>query len=419
MGTSAPLTVEQGVARLASIAGPAYVAVRDDASQTVVVAPADAPQIADVLRFANANGLTVMPSGGGTKPGWGNAGAPDIELKLNRLCEIREHAWQDMTCTVEAGCTWAAMQNQLRGHGQMVALDPLWPGRATVGGIVATNDSGAFRLKYGSLRDLIIGMTMVLADGTIARSGGKVVKNVAGYDIHKLMTGSFGTLGVITEVNFRLHPIEEHGRTWTASARGDSSCAEQFREPLRALMDSQIVLSCVQMRVSGRECSMDVRVAGLPECFDEYAARIKDVFSKFDLRESTEGAWAARQELFERKDALILKLSVLPDEICPLSAELRQWRSESTEISIVAQATGLMMVSMTSAPETAVALLNHLRERLGPSGSSAVVLCVPDQLRGKIDVWGPDAGTLPLMREIKRQFDPNRILNPGRFVGNI
>ena len=129
-----------------------------------------------------------------------------------------------MTCTVEAGCCWESMQSELKRHGQMVALDPLWPDRATVGGIVACNDSGALRLKFGGLRDLIIGMTIVLADGTIAKTGGKVVKNVAGYDLHKLMTGSFGTLGVIAEVNFRLHPVEEHVRTWTADGARREAC---------------------------------------------------------------------------------------------------------------------------------------------------------------------------------------------------
>ena len=131
---------------------------------------------------------------------------------------LREHAWHDMTCTVDAGFPWAEMQRALQQHGQMVALDPLWPQRATVGGVVACNDSGSLRLKYGGLRDLIIGMTVVLADGAIAKSGGKVVKNVAGYDIHKLMTGSFGTLGVVAQVSFRLHPVEEHARTWTFAA---------------------------------------------------------------------------------------------------------------------------------------------------------------------------------------------------------
>ena len=153
--------------------------------------------MAAVLRFAHENGLAVTPTGGGTKLEWGNPVEPAIQLSLERMHRLHEHAWQDMTCTVEAGLPWKAMQAELARHGQMVALDPLWPDRATVGGIVATNDSGALRLKYGGLRDLIIGMTIVLADGTIARTGGKVVKNVAGYDLHKLMTGSFGTLGVI------------------------------------------------------------------------------------------------------------------------------------------------------------------------------------------------------------------------------
>ena len=215
MSTSTALTLEQGAAHLAAIVGAEHSIVRGN---KVVVAPADLQQIAEVLRFTSANGLTVMPSGSGTKLGWGNPVVPDIELSMVRICELREHAWQDMTCTVEAGCSWTAMQAQLRQHGQMVALDPLWPDRATVGGIIAANDSGALRLKFGGLRDLIIGMTIVLADGTIAKTGGKVVKNVAGYDLHKLMTGSFGTLGVIAEVNFRLHPVEEHARTWTVAA---------------------------------------------------------------------------------------------------------------------------------------------------------------------------------------------------------
>jgi glycolate oxidase FAD binding subunit len=114
---------------------------------------------------------------------------------------------------------------------------------------------------------------------------------------------------------------------------------------------------------------------------------------------------------------MILKVSVLPDEICPLSAELLQWNSGST--SIVAQATGLMTVSVTSAPEMAPAFMDRIRERVDPFGGSVVVLRAPDSLRGRVDVWGPDRGTLPLMREIKRQFDPNHILNPGRFVGSI
>ena len=419
MSASASLTLEQGLAALASIAGDQHVSVLGGAQQTIQVAPTDAGQIAEVLRFANANGLVVMPCGGGTKLGWGNAVTADIELSMKRLSELREHAWQDMTCTVQAGCTWTAMQEQLRRYGQMVALDPLWPDRATVGGVVSCNESGALRLKFGSLRDLVIGMTIVLTDGTIARSGGKVVKNVAGYDIHKLLTGSYGTLGVIVEVNFRLHPLEEHARTWTASRPGGSSRAEEFREPLRGLVNSQIVPSCVQVRASGQECAVDVRVAGLPECLDEYGTRIGQIFGGCTIGESADDIWQARQALFENQEALILKVAVLPDEIFPVTGELGQWSSGSTEISVVAQSTGLMTVSILSAPEIALRIMDRLRERVETYGGSAVVVSTPDQLRGRIDVWGPGRGTLPLMREIKRRFDPNGILNPRRFVGSI
>ncbi len=186
-------------------------------------------QIAEVLRFANAQWLSG-DAGRAAGPNWAGAipVAADIELSLIRLNALREHAWQDMTCSVEAGCTWGALQAELSQHGQMIALDPLWPERATVGGIVATNDGGALRLKYGGLRDLIIGMTVVLADGTVAKTGGKVVKNVAGYDLHKLMTGSFGTLGVITEVNFRLHPARGACAYMAASAPAASLHVENL-----------------------------------------------------------------------------------------------------------------------------------------------------------------------------------------------
>ena len=418
MSSSAAFTLEQGISHLASIVGPEHVGLCGEASQTIVAAPADANEIAEILRFANANLLTVAPIGGGTKQRWGNPVAADIELSLNRMCELPEHAWQDMTCTVQAGCSWAAMQGQLQQHGQMVALDPLWPQRATVGGIVACNDSGALRLKYGSLRDLIIGMTIVRADGTIAKSGGKVVKNVAGYDIHKLMTGSLGTLGVISEVNFRLHPLEEHARTWTALLPDGAGCAS-LGAPLNALMDSQIVPSSVQVRVSKSGCAADVRIAGLPECLDEYGTRIHQIFAGLALTESSEGVWAARQSLFENATAVVLKVAVLPREICDVSAELLAWSGDTANTEIVAQATGLMTVSISSALETAISVLQRFRARVAQSGGSVVVLQAPDPIKRQIDIWGPDPGTLPLMREIKCRFDPHRILNPGRFVGSI
>ncbi len=418
MSAPAVLTIEQGLAYVATIVGQKHACLH---GETIVAAPEDAEQVTGILRFAHTNSLVVMPCGGGTKLGWGNPVAADIQLGLERLSGVKEHAWQDMTCTVQAGCSWGTMQAILRQHGQMVALDPLWPERATVGGAVATNDSGALRLKYGSLRDLIIGMTVVLADGTIAKSGGKVVKNVAGYDLHKLMTGSFGTLGVIAEVNFRLHPVEEHARTWTVTAaRGASPDASLFAEPLRALMDAQITPSCVQLRVSRQSCALDIRIAARAECLDEYAHRIRGICGGgLTIAAGDDGVWRARQRLFEDKNAVLLKASVLPNQICPVVSALQQWSSGTVDINVVAYATGSMTVSMTPATETVVELIDRLRARVGSIGGSMVALQVHDTLRGRIDVWGPDPDALPLMREIKRRFDPRRILNPGRFVGNI
>src|SRR5713101_3837596 len=200
---------------LAAISGPEHLRVDED---TFSIAPANTEEIAAVLRYANRKGITVAPWGGGTKQSWGNPIHPSLILHMHRLNTVREHTWQDMTCIVQACCAWSSMQASLAEHGQFVALDPLWPDRATIGGVTATNDSGSLRLRYGSLRDLIIGMTIVLADGTIARSGGKVVKKVAGYDLHKLMTGAFGTLGIITQITFRLHSIPRHVQSFTVTS---------------------------------------------------------------------------------------------------------------------------------------------------------------------------------------------------------
>jgi glycolate oxidase FAD binding subunit len=424
MSASAAMTLEQGVAQLAAMVGEEHTRLRGATAQTIEVSPGDVQQVVEVLRFAHANALSVMPSGGGTKLGWGNTLTADIELNMKRLNQLREHAWQDMTCTVQAGCTWTAMQDALKTHWQMVALDPLHPERATVGGIVACNDSGALRLKYGGLRDLIIGMTMVLADGTVAKSGGKVVKNVAGYDMHKLLTGSFGTLGVIAEVNFRLHPVEVHSRTWTAVGTGavePGLAASSLAEPLRALLDAQLTPSCVQLRIFRDECVLDIRVAAPPECLGEYERRIRTILGTLAIRKSGEEIWNARQQLFDDNDALVLKISVLPAEICLLATELHQWTAgDGTDLELVAQATGLMNVAVHSATDAAlVALIERLRARVSKSGGSVVALQIPGPLRGSVEMWGPDRGAFSLMREIKRRFDPRRILSPGRFVGNI
>lgn len=415
---NAEQTLDQGLAHLSGIIGPEHARLR---GETIVAAPGDAQQIAETLRFAQSNGLTVTPTGSRSKLDWGNPVVADIELSLQRLHSLREHSWQDMTCTVEAGCPWSSMQAELRRHGQMVALDPLWCDRATVGGIVAANDSGALRLKFGGLRDLILGMSIVLADGTIARSGGKVVKNVAGYDLHKLMTGSLGTLGVITDVNFRLHPVEKHARTWTVAPLAAGLDGPAFFDaPMRALQDSQLTPSSVQLRTTKDACALDIRICAQPGCLEELAARLQSFFGNAVIGEANEAVWQARQRLFDREGPLIVKASVLPSELCSINAELQQWAVEKRcAVDTVGQATGLMTISIDAAPDAAVTLVEHLRKKLAPKGGSVVAQRLPDSLRGRLQVWGPASGALPLMHEIKHRFDPKHTLSAGRFLGGI
>jgi len=409
MPNATALMPTDALPQIAAIAGAEHARLEENA---IRVSPADAEQVSAILRFAHDNRLALMPTGAGTKIGWGNPVAPQIRLALDRMNSLREHSWQDMTCGVEAGCTWSAMQAQLARHGQMVALDPLWPAQATVGGIVATNDGGPLRIRYGGLRDLIIGMTVVLADGTIARTGGKVVKNVAGYDLHKLMTGSFGTLGIVVAVNFRLHPIGVQSRTWTAEASGPS----YFEAPLRALLDSHIVLSGAQLRADAHQCALDIRVSATPACLDDYAARLAKIFTQVPMRESSEAAWGARQNLFDQAGAAVLKASLLPSQLCSALSQLRELSSTgNAEFSAVAQCNGLMDIALKAEPDAAAEMISRLRQQHG----SVIALRLPDSFRRHIDAWGFNSSALPLMREIKRRFDPERILNPGRFVGSI
>src|SRR5213083_506676 len=211
----------------------------------LVIEPGAERELAEILRLSNEAGLAVIPRGNGTKFGWGNPPArADLVLSTARLNEIIEHAWADLTVTVEAGCTIQRLQETLAEHGQRLALDPLWPEKATIGGVLSANDSGALRLRFGALRDLIIGATIALADGTLASSGGKVVKNVAGYDLPKLVTGALGTLGVITRAVFRLHPLPKDMRTLSCVA-GNLDDAQRL---LLAIQDSQLAHSALQLR---------------------------------------------------------------------------------------------------------------------------------------------------------------------------
>ena len=391
-------------------------AVREE-DDVAVVAPSSDEQVAAVLRQCSQQGLSVTATGGGTKLGWGNAVDAKVRLETSRLSGVREHSWQDLTATVGAGTTWATMQRELAKHGQRVALDPLFAETATVGGILSTNDCGLLRMRYGSLRDLVIGMTIVLADGTIARAGGKVVKNVAGYDLPKLMTGSFGTLGVITEATFRLHPLQKNTTSFTVQS-GD---VVPLAELMHALVTSGMSLEAMQLRNEADAFALDIEFAAVPEALAEHGQRLRTLAGSLSVRACDRSMYAARESLFGIEGATVLKLTTLSTKLAALIAGFAQLAASGITASAVADPAGVVTVALIATAAGLATIVEDLRARLLGVGGSVVVL-QRGALPMEVDPWNDAAHppqALDVMRAIKQEFDPARLLNPGRFVGGL
>jgi glycolate oxidase FAD binding subunit len=432
---------------VAEIVGAAYVRAGEpqDAVDWViprlVAMPGNAEEVAAILRMARDTNLHVLPRGGGTKLGWGNRpGNVDIVLDVRRMNAVVEHAWGDMTATVQTGCTVAELQNRLAEHGQRLAIDALWPERATIGGIIATNDSGAFRVRYGSLRDQVIGMTIALADGTLAKSGGKVVKNVAGYDLPKLMTGALGTLGVIVEATFRLYPLPLaiHDETLVMP---DIATAHTV---LLAIQDSTIAPAAVQLRImtdhttlidlcfEGVEAALIAQQQQLAELVrgvtghdsDQIRIRADDAAAGIapPVMTATNAIWRAREALWDASNgALVTKISLLISDLATVTALIERVCTKlRMKWQLVLNAQGVGMLRIDGANDEALlAGLIAIRQELAGFDASLSALGCPPAIKSRIDVWGEPGDALDLMRRVKERFDPTRVLNAGRFVGKI
>jgi glycolate oxidase FAD binding subunit len=383
-----------------------------------VAEPENEEQLASLLSCANEVGVAVIPRGGGTKLVWGNPPKKaEVILSTARLDRVLEHAWADLTVTVQAGCTVQALQNTLARHDQRLACDCLWPDRSTIGGLLSTNDSGALRLRFGSLRDLIIGMTLALPDGTLASSGGKVVKNVAGYDLPKLATGALGTLGVITRAVFRVHPLPHCARTLSFSAQNFQTIQQQ----VLSIQDSKLAHTALQIRcVRGGQPAADILFEATEAGIQAQESQLRDLLASTRTEHAYESVWMARQELWSSADtAVILKISVLPAEIANLAGDLEKIaNSHKVQWWMVAQATGIGAVRLAGEPDHLSASIEQLRAIVEGQGGSLVILHRPNGF-ALLDAWGNPGDALALMQAVKQQLDPKLTLNPGRFVGGI
>src|SRR5579859_44000 len=385
-----------------------------------VAEPDEEQQLARVLSLANEAGITVAPCGGATKLDWGNPPKKaDLILSTARLNRIVEHAWADLTVTVEAGCTLQSLQNALAQHDQRLAFDGLWPERATIGGVLSTNDSGTLRLRFGALRDLIIGVTIALPDGTLASSGGKVVKNVAGYDLPKLVTGALGTLGVITRAVFRLHPLPHGSRSFSIPAANP----DEAQELVLGIQDSKLAHVALQSRFSGdAPPSIDILFEGTESGLDAQAIHLRALCRSQQISEVSSEIWSARQDLWSfsnPEETAIVKTSTLPADL-GRTVELFRRSTNSAQVcwKSLMYATGLGWLRLEGRPDDLHRTLATLRADVERMGGSLVLLHRPTTLP-PFDAWGTPGDSLGLMKAVKRQLDPANTLNPGRFLGGI
>ena len=390
----------------------------------------------------------LLVRGSGTKLAWGHpAERVDRVIDTGGLDRLIAHEPGDMTATVQAGMSLATLRIELAREGQELAIDPplgppLGPpaappageeqGRsATLGGIFACNDSGPRRLRYGSLRELVIGATVILADGTVARSGGKVIKNVAGYDLCKLFCGAFGTLGLVAELTVRLHPIPE--RTCSLRAPVDARGATDLG---LALMASPLEPAAVDH--DGE--TLWLRFEGSEAQADEQRVRAREFIVRRGLDcqlvrdDEQDGQWAALSEAGAgRPGETVLRIATLPGQLAALAdtvADLRdRGRDRGLAMTMTSQVClGLHTVRIGHGDAAShVEIARGLRARAIELGGHAVIRQAGQGLQpgeqepseNRLDPFGPPPSSFPVMRRIKQQFDPERRFSPGRFVGGL
>lgn len=356
------------------------------------------PSASEAIAERLASGGAVRIAGAGTKANWGRPVDGLDPLPTAALDRVVAHEPGDFTAVLEAGVRLADAQAEFARAGQMLALDPPGDG-ATIGGVVAAADAGPLRHRYGTPRDVVIGVALALPDGTVARSGGRVIKNVAGYDLPKLACGSFGTLGVITEVCVRLHPRPQ--RTATAILRHDDP--DRLQEIALDLSHRPLEAEALDVRWEGGQGALLARFAGAAA-----AERARAVASEVD--DDDEALWAAQRD--GQRGELVVRVSALPAD---LARVLRAAREH--DASAVGRAgVGTIWLSLPAGAGAPDVLA--LRDRLAPR--PCVVSDAPAAVRAAIDPWDvPEGPALELMRRVKARFDPHGTCNPGLFAGGI
>jgi glycolate oxidase FAD binding subunit len=397
----------------------------DGVPATAVARPTSVAGVAAALREATAQGLATVARGAGTTLDWG---APpervDLILDTTGLDRLVEHGSGDLVVVAEAGLPVATLAETVRAAAQELVVD-LPPERlaagSTVGGALSTGASGPRRLQRGGIRDLVLGATVVLADGTVASSGGKVVKNVAGYDLAKLLTGAYGTLGIVVRAAFRLHPVRPD-RAFVVATGPSADVAARARD----VVASQLAPAAVEIdRPAGSAVAeVAVLLEGTGAAVGQRAAAAAELLGG-RVQDQPPGWWAALPGVSTGStggggDVTYAKATATLTGVTDLLAAARDAEQRyGVGVALRGSAAGVLHAVVTGPPEATASAVGHLRGAApSPREGTVTVLRASREVRAALDVWGP-VGGLDLMRAIKRRLDPGRNVAPGRFVGGI
>jgi glycolate oxidase FAD binding subunit len=421
------MQTEKGLAEdLKRIVGPDNVreATEQDAVEGVepdfVVEPGSIEEISDVMKLAASEDLAVAPRGGGTKMHIGDPPRRlDLVVSTAGMNEVLEHTPGDQIVRVEAGIKLEDLQEHISDSDQMLAIDPPESG-ATVGGIVATNSSGPRRYRYGTVRDLIIGITVVLHDGTVAKAGSKVVKNVAGYDLSKLYTASLGTLGVIATANFRLHPRPGAARTVAVEVTDP----QQAQAAAQSIVHSQVEATAVELHYGENEKLLAVlleSIAGGIDAKAETATFHLKQFGEVRTLSDEEADRLGPLTLSEVTDEAVLKIGAPPVDLASVLESVlgAAERKGLAHPRITGHAgTGVTLVGFSGDNEDGAAgFVEEMREIWVRRGGNVTLQRAPLTLKQRVSTWDNGGDYLGLVRRVKEKFDPRGGMNPGRFLG--
>ena len=380
--------------------------------------PTSAAELAELVSIANKTRSPLIVAGNSSKVDWGGivSGAKSI-VSTQKLDRLIAHAVGDLTITVEAGMQFAKLQEILAIAGQFLPLDPAYPDRATIGGIIATADTGSLRHRYGGVRDLLLGITFVRADGKIAKAGGRVVKNVAGYDMMKLFTGSYGTLGILTEVTLRVYPLPTTEGTVILTGAIDklANVAKILLASTLTPIAADVVSTAFSQHLEiSNTPSLVVKFATIPESIAQQSAQLLEIAKGLGLKG---GIWQGAQaaQLWSS-----IQTGIWGDRPigCKLGVRLTAAVETIEQIDRLTDTTAKGVIHLNSGiGAVAISDSHHiapLRSHCESAGGFLSVLQAPVDVKQQLDVWGYRGNAVPLMRQIKQQFDPFDLLNPGR-----